>query len=94
MSVAKISLKAECPPPEVSKKDLEYLVTICNMAKQIINGYDTPHVRWGLQLAFSTDLLLPEKMKDMKGIVDEDVKEAYEEYVDNVRGKLYERGII
>lgn len=93
-SVVKKNLKViEEQPAEISKKDLEYLITICNMAKQVINKYDDPYIAVGLELAFTTDLITPNGI-NIRELIDEDIKIAFYEYSLKVVEKLRERHII
>ena len=80
-------------PAKISKKDLEYLITICNMAKQVIDKYDDPDIAVGLELAFTTDLITPNGV-NIRELIDEDIRIAFFEYSLKVGDKLRERGII
>ena len=84
---------AEETPAKISKKDLEYLITICNMAKQVIDKYDDPDIAVGLELAFTTDLITPNGV-NIRELIDEDIRIAFFEYSLKVGDKLRERGII
>lgn len=80
-------------PAEVSKKDLKYLITLCGMAKQVIDKYDDPSVSTILELAFVTDLITPNGV-NINEIIDEDIRISFYEYCLKVGDKLRERRII
>ena len=80
-------------PCEVSKKDLSYLVSLCNTAKQVIEKYDDPSVSTILELTFTTDLITPYGV-NLVDIIDEDIRQSFYEYCLKVGDKLRERGII
>lgn len=84
---------AEETPTNISKKDLEYLITLCKMAKQVIDKYDDPDITVGLELAFTTDLITPNGV-NIQELIDEDIRIAFFEYSLKVGDKLRERRII
>ena len=94
MAVIKGKINIDSPDLKVSQKDLEYLTTMCNLTKQIMNKYSEDYrALTSLRIAFCVDMIVPDKIK-ISEIVDQDVTDAYEEFVGEVREKLYERGII
>lgn len=90
--VKKIKVVEE-KPAEVYEKDLKHLITLCGMAKQVIDKYDDPSTAVILELAFVTDLITPNGVK-LDELIDEDIKNSFYEYCLKVGDKLRERGII